>query len=406
MVRNVGWIVGWLGLAGLAGAGEVTVRVVGGNAALGPVAVLETLPSDLEAAPGAYRLEPAQGGGPPCPATVYRDGSETILAAVIDRIDADQTRTFRLVAGAPEGAVEWRFDETPDGFHIVAGGEPVAGYHEGETKPYWHPVVGPGGVPMTRGWPMAPEGNEQEDHPHQRSMWFTHGDVNGVDFWASDPLNKKDPKLGTIRRTGRFLRAAGPGFAAVRTGDAWLDGRENPVCDDIQTVRIWDAGDVRLIDVEVEVRASHGPVTFGDTKEGVFGVRVPTEMAVDAREGGRIVNAEGLTDAAAWGKRSAWVDYSGRSRGEEVGLAILDHPSNLRHPTTWHVRTYGLFAANPFGYHDFGIGEPGAYTIPEGGSRRFRYRVVLHWGDAEEGDVARQFEAFARPPKVEIAGGR
>jgi len=35
--------------------------------------------------------------------------------------------------------------------------------------------------------------------------------------------------------------------------------------------------------------------------------------------------------------------------GKTVGIAVFDHPSNPRHPTTWHVRDYGLFAANPLG---------------------------------------------------------
>jgi len=68
---------------------------------------------------------------------------------------------------------------------------------------------------------------------------------------------------------------------------------------------------------------------------------------------GTIINAEGVKNTAAWGKRSTWVDYHGPKDGKVYGVAIFDHPSNPRHPTWWHVRDYALFAANPFGKHDF-----------------------------------------------------
>ena len=84
-----------------------------------------------------------------------------------------------------------------------------------------------------------------------------------------------------------------------------------------------------------------------------MGVRVAGTMKVDAKLGGRIVNSEGQTDGDAWAKRAAWVDYHGPVDGLTVGVAILNHPSSFRFPTYWHVRTYGLFAANPFGWQDF-----------------------------------------------------
>jgi len=94
-------------------------------------------------------------------------------------------------------------------------------------------------------------------------------------------------------------------------------------------------------------------VTFGDTKEGSFGLRVNESMKVERKTGGKIVSSEGLEDEKAWGKPAAWVDYYGPIQGETLGIAILNHPSSFRYPTHWHVRPYGLFAANPWGLHDF-----------------------------------------------------
>ena len=109
---------------------------------------------------------------------------------------------------------------------------------------------------------------------------------------------------------------------------------------------VFDADDqARWIDVEIVFSATQ-PLTFGTTKEGSVGVRLWPTLTVS--RGGTIVNSEGQRNGDAWGKTAEWVDNYGNIDGETLGIAVLNHPTSLRHPTTWHVRTYGLFAANPF----------------------------------------------------------
>jgi len=83
--------------------------------------------------------------------------------------------------------------------------------------------------------------------------------------------------------------------------------------------------------------------------------------------------------------------------GEDVGLAIFDDPRNLRAPTYWHARAYGLFAANPFGLKPFtGDGrQDGTYRIQAGGSLVLRYRVFIHHGDPTQAGVAEAYRQFA-----------
>ena len=111
------------------------------------------------------------------------------------------------------------------------------------------------------------------------------------------------------------------------------------------------------------------------------------------------MNDSGVENAAAWGKRSAWVDYHAPFQGKTYGVAILDHPSNLRHPTWWHVRDYGLFAVNPFGLHDFEQkkGEPklGQHIVPAGGTLTLRHRFLFHFGNETEARVAERFRDYA-----------
>jgi hypothetical protein len=153
---------------------------------------------------------------------------------------------------------------------------------------------------------------------------------------------------------------------------------------------------VRIIDCEYTIRASHGPVKIGDTKEGTFAIRVVKSLEPPV---GRMVNSGGATgEKAIWGKRADWVDYYGDVAGESVGIAIFDDPGNLRHPTYWHARQYGLLAANPFGLREFlhDKQQDGSFVIPAGGSLTLRYRVLIHHGDFHEAGVADAYKQYAR----------
>jgi len=262
-------------------------------------------------------------------------------------------------------------------------------------KPILWPIIGPTGVPMSRAFPMQKIEGEKQDHPHQRSLWFTHGNVNGIDFWSENA-----PHGSIVHREFNEV-AATSDAAVISTRNDWLapDGKRQ--LEDRRTLTFRADAGRRTIDFDITLLASDGPVTFGDTKEGTMGIRVPTVMDVESGKGGRIVNDQGQTDKDAWGKPAAWVDYHGPVGGEVVGVAILNHPSSFRYPTTWHVRTYGLFAANPFGWHDFQGSDQvnGSHTVPKGESIHLRYRFVFHQGDEQTARIADAFADYAKEDK-------
>ena len=259
------------------------------------------------------------------------------------------------------------------------------------TKPILWPIIGPTGKEMTRAWPMR-EGNpdEKTDHVHQKSFWFTHGNVNGISFWDE---NKGHGDI--VHR--EFVKVEGGAKPVIVTRNDWLGPDGKRVCSDERTMRFGVDAEARWIDFEATVTASDGPVKFGDTKEGAFGVRVAGTVNVDKKLGGKIINDGGKTDADAWGKPAAWVDYFGPVEGEQLGIAILNHPTSFRYPTHWHVRTYGLFAANPFGLHDFynSKDKDGSHTLQPGESFTLKYRVIFHKGDQEKGRIADRFAEYA-----------
>jgi len=301
------------------------------------------------------------------------------------------------LAVATSHAAEFSLEQNSGGVRVLLDGELFTEYlTNAGPKPYLWPIIGPGGKAMTRSYPMRDIAGEKRDHPHHRSLWFTHGDVNGVDFW----LEGKEG--GKIVHRG-FTEVSATPVPRFTAQSDWVAPDGKKVCTDERRLAFHADGDARVIDFDITLFASEGPVVLGDTKEGSFGVRVPTSMDVDQQEGvpgGRIVNSEGETDAAAWGRPASWVDYYGPVDGETLGIAILNHPRSFRFPTHWHVRTYGLFAANPFGLHDFynAAEKDGSHRIEQGESITLRYRVIFHRGDEREGKIAEAFEAYSQTP--------
>jgi len=291
-------------------------------------------------------------------------------------------------------ADEWEVEKVDWGVVVKKDGRLVTHYLvKSGKKPILWPIVGPTGKEMTRAYPMKKIEGEKNDHVHQRSFWFTHGDVNGVSFW--EEVNPKHAPGEQVHK--EFAKAEGGERATIVSRNDWM-GEDKKVLEDERTIVIYDQGDARIIDFSIVLKATDGDVKFGETKEGSFGVRIPTSMDVNSKQGGRIVNSEGDTDTSAWGKKAAWVDYHGPVEGEHLGIAILNHPSSFRHPTRWHVRDYGLFAANPWGTKDFTGGKEtgGEHVLPKGESLKLRYRVILHQGDEKQANIAEAYEKFAQ----------
>lgn len=264
-------------------------------------------------------------------------------------------------------------------------------------RPYYYPLIGPGEKPMTRNWPMKVVQDEEQDHKHHRSLWFTHGSVNGHDFWS------EDKKFGKIVHDGFTEVSSGKEQAVIRSKNSWIANDGAVICKDVRTFRIYRPQNPseRVFDFEITIFAnSDSELVFGDTKEGSMAVRLTETMRLKGKTGaGHIVNSAGIRDDQTWGKKAEWCDYYGPVDGKIVGVAIFDHPKNPRHPTWWHVRDYGLFAANPFGKHDFEKltdKTAGDLKVPAGGSVTFRYRFYLHEGDEKQSEVAKKFTEYTQ----------
>lgn len=278
------------------------------------------------------------------------------------------------------------------GLRIEIDGKLFSEYRTTDAqRPYMYPITGPSGANLARPYPMEKGG--AEDHPHHRSMWFTHGGVNGVDFWGNGEKN------GTIKHTGfDQIKAEGAVGSFVAKSD-WVLPNGTLVMSDERTIRVEalpDGG--AIVDWTIKLIASAGEVTFNDTKEGSFALRLCPSLSIKESKDAHITTSEGITDKKAWGTRAKWVTYHGPDpKGNPVSVTIFDHPQNLRHPTYWHARDYGLFAANPFGLHDFEKLDNktlGNHVLPKGQAMTQRYRVLIEEGAPDQAKLAGRFHAF------------
>lgn len=304
-------------------------------------------------------------------------------------------------------AADERVQLKREGTHInvLIGGHAFTTYYFDPriAKPYFMPLRSAEGTLITRGFPIGdivpPAHQHDRDlEPHQRPMYFGHGNVDGIDFWgeAAFPKWSDDSVFGRTVLVKIEEMTSGPQSGSLRALFHLTGPRGRIVADETQAYIFRGGSQNRMIDCVFTITANHGAaVTLGDTKEGTFALRLAKELNVPP---GHMVNSNGgAGEKEVWGKRANWVDYYGRVGNEDVGVAIFDSPRNFRHPTYWHARAYGLFSVNPFGIREF-TGDPkedGSWTIRQGESLTLRYRVLIHHGDYKQARVAEHYEQYA-----------
>ncbi|MFO7922351.1 MAG: PmoA family protein [Bacteroidales bacterium] len=284
-------------------------------------------------------------------------------------------------------------------------------YPDELAKPVLFPVNSANNNPVTRGYPLDPRPGERSDHPHQVGHWFNYGDVNGLDFWnnrGNIPEEEKD-RYGYIEHSDLLRMDSGKGKGELVVSALWKNYRDDTILTENTTFVFSSQEDTRIIDRVTTLTAGDEDVLFRDNKEGMVAVRVARELELpgdnpeqvtgsdgsiveagpDYQEGitGNYLSSRGQEGHDVWGKRAEWVVLSGIIDGNDVALAIIDHPDNPGYPAYWHARGYGLFSANPLGQEVFSEGREALnFNLPAGESVTFRYRILVHSGSSLSAD--------------------
>lgn len=287
-------------------------------------------------------------------------------------------------------------------------------------KPVLYPLCTSTGIEVTRGFPLKPRPGERVDHPHQVGCWFSFGDVNGLDFWNNSyaiPAAEKS-HYGSVKNVKILKTKGGADAGSLIFTCQWINSQGQVLLD--EETRMIFSGDAlnRKIVRITKLRATNGPVRFGDNKEGLFALRVDRafetpsetpEIFTDAsgkqtavpvlnNEGvnGVFRSSEGKEKDAVWGTRASWVSLTASKGGEEISICMFDHPSNPGYPGCWHARGYGLFSLNNIGRKAYNPNEAeNTLMLNKGETVEFRYMILVKTGGGvTEKEMNSQFQEF------------
>ncbi len=246
-------------------------------------------------------------------------------------------------------------------------------------KPHLGPITDNLGNFFTRCDRMNPE------HPHQRSLIVAIGEVNDIDCW------NEPETCGYVRTQKIYDVVSSSAYAGFTAHNCWTDHDGKPAMNEDTRFIVYNQNeDCRILDMRITFTADYGDVVFGPTKEaGPLGIRVRDELRAD-KGSGVIYNSHGaIGEPECWGKEADWCDYHGNIDGiGEMGITAFDCPTNERYPTAWHVRAYGLFAANNFYFK-------GGFTLKSGENITYHYRILFRRREMTADEISDRFKTYA-----------
>ena len=244
-------------------------------------------------------------------------------------------------------------------------------------RPYIHPIVAPDG-----------RGVLTEDapphHPWQHGLYVGLNDVNGVGFWTEGL--RGSPQDGSFHPQPLTPPLVDADQVAWSVVTDWHAPDRSLLLTETQRWSFHDGGDHYRLTLDWSVTAAVD-LTFGQYSYGGLFLRMPYRKEV----GGAVINSEGLSNSAAEGQRARWtaVAMPLADRDEEwAGIAIFDHPANLRFPTPWRVDNQLGIAPSPC--------IVGAWSLAAGATASWRYGLFVFSGRADTTAIENQWLPFSQ----------
>lgn len=269
-----------------------------------------------------------------------------------------------------------------DGISFQFDGREILRYNYGHDtpRPYFFPVIGPAGVPVTRiGHPHDPD-----THRHHLSLWIAHQSVDEVNVWEFSD------KAGRIVHD-KIVKIDDGSTGVLSIQSKWLDPAGKLLMTDLRTwqfiPRLESAGEF-FLDLELKLTPAGETVTLGKSNFGLLAVRVAKTMGVKDG-GGELSDSEGHHgEKEIFNQAARWCDYSGAAAPGKAddppivnGITLMDHPANPGSPVHWHVRSDGWMGAS--------LTHEAALEIKKASPLVLRYRFWIHdgSGDREKTDA-------------------
>lgn len=379
----------------------------------GPLAATLAKALAATANPKRLRLVELRGGdadGGPVPAQVgARPGEAGVRVTWIlsGKTRAGQERRFRLdpealddapgpwsLSDPSTGALELRHrDRHVFRYNVRPVSSPDYGAIQHRSA-YIHPAYTPSGALIT--------GDFSKFHPHHRGFFlaYTKTQVGKVhpDFWNIQGGS------GKISCDGVDRTSVGPVTASFVARHRWEARGAGLVLRERWEVESYDIPGTPywLFDLTATQQATGDPLELLPYRYGGMAYRGPEPFVKGRLD---VLTSAGLDRRRADQKPARWVDLTGPvAEGSDRygGAMILDHPSNVNHPTAARIHPTSLpfFCYVPG--HDvkvaIGAKEPAV----------FRYRVIIHDGHPDAALDDRLWRDFAEPVAVTAAkaGGK
>ena len=273
---------------------------------------------------------------------------------------------------------QWR---QTDSSLALADGARIAwqlNFKKAEGKPYFHPLTLSDGTTLTA---LRPQ-----DHPWHRGLWWSWKFINGVNYWEEDKTTGRS--AGQTELVSVRAEPASNFSARVKMALSYHLPEKPPVLSEQRTL-------------EMSTPDAHGNYTIDWTSVFTAGTEdlkldrspprnfsggyagLSCRLSPECR-GWAFTCSAGLSGATnIYGKTAQWVDVS---RGG--GMAIFEHPDNLRHPTPWYPNDSMPFFSPALLFH-----EP--YLLPAGKTITLRYRVWVHSSSAGKDVLEQAWKDFA-----------
>jgi hypothetical protein len=312
-------------------------------------------------------------------------------------------------------------DEAKQRVDVEIDGKLFTSYRWDERikRPVLFPVMTVGNSFMTRGFPFERRSGETIDHPHQVGLSFSYGDVNGFDFWNNSTFRttKELERMGKIVHRKIVKIRSGKTRGELVTQSDWVLPGGKIILTETTKYIFQAEGKIRRIDRETTLTANDEKVVFGDSKEGLFAVRLARQLEqtdqlpakITDEEGniseakteenltGKYLNSEGLEGDKIWGTAGKWASVSGKIGNEEITVAIFDFPQNYNFPSSMMVRGYGLLALNPFGRKSFDPkAEARKFVLEPQKSIKFRHRLLILAEIAKSETIEKEYQKFIK----------
>jgi hypothetical protein len=256
---------------------------------------------------------------------------------------------------------------------IRAAAATLLKYRYGDVpfKPYVSELFTPSGLNVLLDAPP--------DHLHHHGLMFAVA-ADGVNFWEETPTAGRQFEDAFVQV--ELAQHGGGPSASFFVRPGWVGGgggkeeltehRTIDVCQISElgaTVVIWRS--------DLAVPKAKSFATLSGSHYFGLGMRFVRSM-----DGGEFFNASGEDGTVFRGEErlvaADWCAYTGAIEGKPVTVAMLGHPSNPRHPTTWFMM------AKPFAYLSATLNLHEQRLVVKAGERLVLRWAVLAWDGRTE----------------------